>query len=334
MQRRPQLGRPRRNGRANMKTRVGIAASILALGGGAAAVVVASSHGSAPSAAQSASYHSGYGSGSNRWSGMSEYGLLSSAMNGWSSSRTTSMSQLASVSSQTLSQTTRGSKTLDEQRGTVVFADSQFLILQSKNGSLHLWVLSGKTQFSNVSDSTTGTTAMTANSTASTEAVNGGEMIPAVNTMAGGATTLESLLTPSSRPQTSTVQVAGTDLTVTVTITENTATTTSTATMPTSTSAWPTWHPTTSTMSAWSTAGTSSSLARGDLALVVGSRSHGLLHASIVLFTPVSAGDVGGFLGGGTTTHPVATPTPTTSVTPTTPATPVPTPSMSSGTHY
>jgi hypothetical protein len=330
MQRRPQLGRPRRNGRANIKTRVGIAASILALGGGAAAVVVASSHGSAPSAAQSASYHSGYGSGSNRWSGMSEWGLLSSAMNGWSSSRGTSMSQLASVSSETLSQTTRGSKTLDEQRGIVVFASQQFLILQSNNGSLHLWVLSGKTQFSNVSSSETGTTAMTANSTVSNQAVNGGLMIPAVNTMAGDATTAQYLLTPSSRPETTTVQVAGTDLTVTVTITQNTATMTSTATMPTSTSAWPTWHPTTSTMSAWSTAGTTSNLTRGDLALVVGTRSHGLLHASVVLFSPLSSSDVGGFLGGtGTTTHPVVTPTPTML-----PTTPVATSTLNSGTHY
>jgi hypothetical protein len=99
------------------------------------------------------------------------------------------------------------------------------------------------------------------------------------------------------------VQVAGTDLTVSVTITENTASLSQTATVPASGSTVA--DPSTSVMSAWSTAGSSSSLSRGDLALVVGSRSHDLLHASIILYSPLSASDVGGFLGGGTKPHPV-----------------------------
>jgi hypothetical protein len=303
MQRRPLTGRrPGRTGRANMKTRVAVAASALVLGGGAAAVVAAS-HGSAPSAARSASFSSSVGHSS----AMSEWNLLNAAVSGWGSSMTTSMTRLASVSGQTLSQTTEHDKTLDVQRGIVVFASQRFLILESKNGSLHLWSLAGHTDFDNVADSTTGTTAMTASSTASMEAVGGGEMIPAVNVMAGGATTAQSLLTPSYHPQTVTVQVAGTDLTVSVTITENTASLSQTATVPASGS--PVADPSTSVMSAWSTAGSSTSLSRGDLALVVGTRSHGLLHASIVLYSPLSASDVGGFLGGGTQPHPVASAT-------------------------
>ena len=43
-------------------------------------------------------------------------------------------------------------------------------------------------------------------------------------------------------------------------------------------------------------------LARGDLALVVGTRSHWTLHAQLVLFTPLSTADVGGKASTGTTT--------------------------------
>jgi hypothetical protein len=301
MQRRPSLGR---------RARVGIAASALVLGGGAAAVVIAS-HGSTPSAAQSASYSTRYGG--NHSSGMSEWGLLNSAVSGWGSSTQSSETQLASVNQQLLSQTTQHGKTLDLQRGIVVFASQQFLILESKDGSLHLWALSGKTQFANVAASTTGSTAMTASMSDSQQAVWSGSMIPSVSTMAGDATTAQNLLTPNYRPQTVMVQVAGTDLTVTVTITGKNATVSQTATMPAS--GMPMSDPSTTTMSAWSTAGMTSTLARGDLALLVGSRTDGLLHASIVLYTPLSAGDVGGYLGGATAPHPAATPSPSSTVT-------------------
>ena len=48
-------------------------------------------------------------------------------------------------------------------------------------------------------------------------------------------------------------------------------------------------------------------LARGDLALVVGTRSHWTLHAQLVLFTPLSTAVVGGKAFTGAT--PVVTPT-------------------------
>jgi hypothetical protein len=312
MQRRPSLGRrPRRNSRANVKTRVGIAATALVLGGGATAVVVAS-HGPASSAAQSASYASYLGHGQ---SAMSEWNLLNSAVNGWSSSRNTSMTKLASVNQETFGQTTEHGKTLDTQRGVVVFASRQFLILQSKNGSLHLWLLSHRTDFENVSDSTTGTTAMTASTSVSEQAVNDGNMDPLLEILTGGdETAANSMLTPASQPQTVSVPVPGTDLTVTVTVTQNTAKVAQTGTMPASGTS--VTDPTTTTESAWSTAGTRTALARGDVAMVVGTRSHGLLHAEVVLYMPLNAT--------GATPTSTPTPTPTTSMT----ATPSPSPSL------
>ncbi|HEY1626930.1 MAG TPA: hypothetical protein VGG16_24360 [Streptosporangiaceae bacterium] len=282
MQRRYKTGRG-----SNLK----ILAGVLVLGVSAAAIGIGvTSHGATP-AAQSASYDSGYHA-----TGMGEWTMLDSAVAGWGSSMGSSLSQLASVKQLTYGQSTEHGKTLDVQRGIVVFASQRFLILQSKNGALHLWVLSGRTGFENVADSRSGTTALTTSPSASMQAVNDGQMIPAVDMLAGDATTAAGLLTPSSKPQTVMVQVAGTDLTVTVTITRNTAAMSQTATMPASGS--PVSDPASMTASAWSTAGMTSSLARGDLAMVVGSRSHGLLHAQIVLYTPLSVGDVGGYLGG------------------------------------
>ena len=74
-----------------------------------------------------------------------------------------------------------------------------------------------------------------------------------------------------------------------------------TATMPLN--ALPAQSPDTFTQNAWRA---TDSLARGDLALVVGSRSHWLLHAKLVLFTPLSTATVGGHAA-----IPSATSTPT-----------------------
>jgi hypothetical protein len=276
------------------RSNVKVAAGALALGISAAAIGVAViSHGSAPVAAQPASYNQ---------SSMNEWGLLNAAVSGWGSARGTSLSDLADVKQMTYSQAKQQGKTLDLQRGIVVFASQQFLILQSKGGNLRLWTLSGHTQFQNEATSTTGSTALTASGTAAEQVVSG-QMVPAIDMMTGNTSTAARLLTPTSQPQSVTVQVKGTDLTVTITITRNTATMSQTATMPANGS--PVYDPTTMTMSAWSTAGTATSLARGDLAMVVGTRSHGLLRALIVLYAPVTAGDVRGT----TRPHPTATPT-------------------------
>jgi hypothetical protein len=308
MQRRPRTGRPqggrgRPNGRASVRTTVGIAASALVLGG-AAAVIVAAGHGSTPSAAQSAAFSSGFGS-----SGMSEWNLLSSAVSNWGSSTRTSMTKLASVSQQTFGQTTEHDQTLDVQRGIVVFASRQFLILQSKNGSLHLWLLGHHTHFENVSNSTSGTEAMTASTSVSQQAVMDGDMNPLVDWLAGGTRAAEKMLTPASQSQSVSVPVPGTDLSVTVTITKSMAKVSQTGTMPAS--GWSVSDPSTMTENAWTTAGTKTHLARGDVAMVVGTRSDGMLRAEIVLYTPLSTGDMGGMPTASPSASPSASPTAT-----------------------
>jgi hypothetical protein len=297
------MGRDRRNGRANMKTRVGIAAAAVIGGGAIAIAAVAASHGSGSPAAQSAGYSARISNNGGEW------GQLNSVMNNWSWARTSSMNTLSSLTSQserTYSTTTMHGKTLVEQRGIVVLATRKFVILQSANGSLHLWLLSGRTAIQNVSSSTMGTSAMTASMSATTAAMQSGNMMPAANLMAGSTLTAAQMLTPTPAAQTVTVNVAGTDLTVTVTITKSTATVSQTATMPANANPW--WSPSTTTQSAWMTATPMTKLTRGDLALIVGSRSHNLLHAQIVLFTPLTTGDVGGRAATGTGTTPVTTP--------------------------
>ena len=192
------------------------------------------------------------------------------------------------------------------QRGIVVLATKKFLILKSANGSLHLWLLSGNTKFQNVSNTMAGTQALTANTSATHQAMWSGNMIPATTLLAGSPTTAAALLTPTPAPQTVTVQVANTNLTVTVTVTRSTATVNQTATTPLT--GMPTWSPITFTQNAWMPM---NGLARGDLALVVGTRSHWTLHAQLVLFTPLSTADVGGKTGTGTTTGATSTGTTT-----------------------
>jgi hypothetical protein len=281
------MGRDRRYGRrANLKARVGVATAIL-VGGGAIAVaaVAATSHGSALAAQPAGFSRSGH---------ESEWSQLNSAINEFGTSSQSSMDTLASMtgqSEQTFSQTTQHHTTLDEQRGIVVFATSKFLILKSHNGSLHLWLLSGKTKFANVSDSTTGAAAMTGSTTAANDAVSG-DTTPATALLAGNPLAASQLLTPSSKPQTMSIHVPGTDLTVTVTITKNTAKVSQTATMPSDSN--PFSDPSTTTQSAWTSASTSTttnSVTRGDLAIVIGVRSHGLLHAKVVLYMPPSTSD-------------------------------------------
>ncbi len=280
--------RDRRYGKSSVKTRVGIATAVL-VGGAVAAAAVVASHGAAP-AATSAAYASRYCS--------NEGTMISSAMNSWSGSRQSSYSDLAQLTqAKMFSQTTHQGKVLAVQRGIVVLVTKKFLILQSANGSLHLWLLSGNTKFQNVSGTMAGTQALTASTSAAQQAMWSGNMIPATTMLAGSPTTAAAMLTPTTAPQTVTVQVANTSLTVTVTVTRSTATVNQTATTPLT--SMPTWSPTTFTQSAWMPM---NGLARGDLALVAGTRSHWTLHAQLVLFTPLSTSDVGGKAGTGTTT--------------------------------
>jgi len=281
------MARNRRYGRgrtAALKTRAGIATAIV-LGGGAiaAAAMAASSH-SAGIAAAPAAHSARYGN---------EGTMLSAALADWNYSRTGTYSQLTQMTSMRgFSQTWHHGKMLAVQRGMVVLATNQFIILRSANGSLHLWLVSANTKFQNVSTSTAGTAALTGNTSATQQAMQTGNMIPATTLLAGSPTTAAAMLTPTPATQTVTVQVANTDLTVTVTVTRSTATVNQTATTPAN--AMPAPMANTFTMNAWQT---TNSLARGDLAVIVGTRSHWTLHAQLVLFSPLSTSAVGGTTG-------------------------------------
>lgn len=290
-----------RRGSKSVKTGAAIAAAAVVGGGAIAVVAVATGGHSAVSAANAAySHRSGHSHGS------SEESLLSSALSDWGSSRQSSYSDLASMTSErNYSQTSHHGSTLDIQRGIVVLATNQFIILQSANGSLHLWEVSGNTKFENVSSSTSATAAMTASTSATTAAMESGDMIPAATLMAGSPTTAASMLTPSSASQTVTVDVAGTELTVTITVTKSTATVSQTATTTADTT--PTADPSTSTQSATEA---TDGVARGDLATIAGVRSHHVLQAELVLFDPLSTSAVGGKTSTGTTSTATSTPTP------------------------
>jgi hypothetical protein len=293
------MARNRRYGKSRaavLKTRAGIA-TVAVLGSGAIAVaaVAASSH-SAGIVAAPAAHTARFAS---------EGALLSAALADWNSSKQGSYSQLAQMTSaRGYTQISHHGKTLDIQRGIVVLATKRFIVLQSANGSLHLWLTSGATKFKNVSSTAAGTAALTASTSATQQAMQSGNMIPATTLLAGSPTTAAAMLTPTTAAQTVTVQVAGTDLTVTVTVTRSTATVAQTATTPAD--AMPAPMMTSFTMNAWQAA---HSLARGDLAVIAGTRSHHTLHAQLVLFSPLSTSTVGGKTGSALSATPTASPT-------------------------
>ena len=295
------MARNRRYGRSRtavLKTRAGIATAVVLGSGAIAAVAIAASSQSAGIAAAPAAHSSTFGN---------EGTMLSTALTEWNSSQQSTYSQLAGMTSiRGFSQASHHGKVLAIQRGIVVLATNQFIILQSANGSLHLWLTSAGTKFQNVSSTTAGTAALTASTTATQQAMQSGNMIPATTLLAGSPTAAATILTPMPRTQTVTVQVANTDLTVTVTVTRSTATVNQTATTPVN--AMPAPMASTFTMNAWLAA---NSLARGDLAVIVGTRSHWTLHAQLVLFTPLSTSAVGGTTGTTLGHHVAATPTST-----------------------
>ena len=273
--------RYRNSRQAALKTRIGIAAAVLAGGGSMAAVALAATNHGSVTAARPAAYAAHFGN---------EGTTLNSALNEWGQSPQAAYSALASLTqARQFNQAAHAGQTLDVQRGIVVLATKKFIILQSAHGSLHLWLLSAGTQFRNVSDTTAGTAALTASPAATQQAMSSGNMIPATTLLAGSPTVAAALLTPTPTAQTVSVQVANTDLTVTVTVTRSMATIDQTATTPLN--AMPAHSPVTFIQNAWQA---THSLARGDLALVAGSRSHWTLHAELVLFTPLSTAAVGG----------------------------------------
>jgi hypothetical protein len=263
-------GRDRRYGRnrkASLKAKAGIATAVL-VGGGAigVAAVAATSH-STSSTAQSAGYTTSTNSSS------SSAALLDEAL--ISGSSFTSDKLLAKlVSVKDFSEFKVHGADVAIQRGIVVLVTSKFAIVESKNGSLHLWWLSGATKFSDVAASSTGTAALTA-STWATSSAMAGNMTAAVETVTT-TTTATQLLTPTTTSKTVTVSVAGTGTTVEVVVSKTTAEVVTKTT-------------TTTSKIIESTTTAVESLKRGDLTLILGQREDWNLHAAKVLFVPLSS---------------------------------------------
>src|SRR5579863_5659367 len=213
----------RRNRQASMKARLGIAAAVLA-GGGAAGVAVAASHsGSATTTVDNAGYVLNF------HHTVSEQQALTSALNMWNSNQSRSLTALAQMAPmRTFSQFTWHRTQFAAQRGVVVAATKQFIIVKSANGKLELWWLNHWTRQKNVTANPTGMVAMTGSNVAAHTAATTGNTAPMAATMAGSAAVVNQMNAPVTKPITITVST-GTQ-TITITITQTTATVTPTTT--------------------------------------------------------------------------------------------------------
>ncbi|MBV9381099.1 MAG: hypothetical protein JOY82_25540 [Streptosporangiaceae bacterium] len=325
-------GRDRRYGRsrsASLKARLGIATAVLVGGGAIGVAAVAASGHSAPAPAKAAAFsehHAHFGetwvSGwwqnasffsfgrwhhhhtwhHGFWQSLNTGSLLSTALYQWQWSQNNAFNLFSHLPSRD-TQTTFHNTRFAVQRGIVVLATHHFLIVRSFNGTLRLWVLSGNTQFQDVSNTWTGTNALTGgNMFVTNQMMNANNATPLAQLLAGTLGQAQQLVTPVAKPTTISVNVAGTGFTVTVTVTTNTATVMQQT-------------PTATTTSFQNPFAFTRNVQRGDLVLVAGIRSHGFLHAALVAFVPLNA-----------------TMIPGTPATPATPVAPVPSSTLS-GTH-
>ena len=223
----------RRNRQASMKARLGIAAAVLA-GGGAAGVAVAASHsGPATTTVDNAGYVLNF------HHTVSEQQALTSALNMWNSNQSRSLNTLAQMAPmRTFSQFMWHRTQFAAQRGVVVAATKQFIIVKSANGKLELWWLNHWTRQKNVTANPTGMVAMTGNNVAAHTAATTGNTAPMAATMAGSAAVVNQMAAPVTKPITITVNT-GTE-TITITITQTTATVAPTPTTTTTGMAAPT----------------------------------------------------------------------------------------------
>lgn len=268
-----------RRRRGSLKAKVGIATAIL-VGGGAIGLTVATATSHGPSTASSASYTT---------SVVSPAALANEALNSSSASSTQSLlAKLGSVKN--FAEFKVHGNVVAVQRGVVLLVTKKFAIVESKNHTLEVWWLSGATKFDNVSASESGTAALTASTSAASAAMSG-SMTAAVDTVTTTSTVTQ-LLTPVTTTKTLTVLDAATGTTVEVVVTKTTAEVVTKTT-------------TTKSVVVESASTAVASLKRGDLTLILGLKEHGALHASKVLFVPISKSDV------------APTPAPSASATPT-----------------
>jgi hypothetical protein len=288
------MGRNRRHlaGRRGnkLKASVGIGAAVVVGGGAIGAVAVASTSHPAVTTAASAGYSRTYSYAGNQGN------ILNAALAdySWSHARAfTQFSKLANTRSET--EIWHGRAKLAFERGRVVLATKQFVLIRAANGTFNVWFLSHGTKVTNVAASRTGTTALTGSSSAATAAV-AGQMTPATVTVSGSTTAAQKVLAPTAT--TVSVNIAGTGVTVSVTVTDNMATVQQGHTR---------WRQTATT--------TAAGLQRGELVFIAGTRADRTLHAKVVLIEKAAP----------MTTTPTATPsatvapttTPTVGVTPT-----------------
>lgn len=150
-------------GRTSMRARLGIATAVLVGGGAIGVAAVATGNHSTTTNAQS----SAFGYTLHFRHTMSEGAALSAALSQWGRSHQKAMTTLAQMQPmRTFAQTTwHHHTTFAAQRGTVLFADSRLMLVQSANGAVHLWWLRN-TAFANVSSNATGMAAMTGSTAA------------------------------------------------------------------------------------------------------------------------------------------------------------------------
>jgi hypothetical protein len=260
-------GRNSRYGRrrqGNLKTKAAIATAVV-VGGGAIGVAVVAANHSSPSTASSTSYATS--------ASVSPAAQLDEALISGSASTTNHLlAKLVSVKN--FAEFNTHGEVLAIQRGVVVLTTKKFVIVQSKNGELKLWWISGGTSFDDVAASSSGTAALTASTSAATDAMSG-NLAPALETVTTTSTVTQ-LLTPVTSTKTVTVEDAATGTTVEVVVTKTTAEVVTKTT-------------TTTSKIVESATTAVASLKRGDLTLILGLHTDGALHADKVLFVPVSA---------------------------------------------
>jgi hypothetical protein len=313
----------RRNRQANMKARIGLAGAVL-VGGGAAGVAVAASHGPATTNASEAGYIMGIRHN------MPASQALSGALSTWgrtNASHQRALLMLAQMNPmRNFNQVwgprhTRFAHTqFAAQRGTVTATGTvmgkQFVVVRSANGQQKIWWLSGNTAVVNAASSANAMAALTGTNTPAAAAVNG-NTTPAVNQVAG-STTVAAKAAAGAFSFTGTFTINGQTFTITISATTGTGTVTPTTMAPTGTVAPTTMAPTgtvsasapatgmatgmaTGTVMPTSTATMPvavTAVAKGQVVLITGVRSHGQLSAQLVVVLQAA---------------PTVTPTPSTS---------------------
>lgn len=173
-------GRNRRGYRqASMKARAGIATAVL-IGGGAAGVAVVASNNHGTTQASSASYIMGIRQH------ISAQQAMNAALSQWGRSHTRALTTLAQmVPMRNFTTVRHGATRLAMQRGVVVFASKQFMVVKSANGAMHVWWLSGRTTFANVTNSATGMAALIGNNNATMQAMVNHNPAPMASVLAG-----------------------------------------------------------------------------------------------------------------------------------------------------